>query len=211
MRLKYLLFAFLLCCSSVWAQVASFNKPSLLFENTPMGVSSTVHTVTLTNTGSSSLIISSIQIIGAYSQEFSQTNTCGGSLGAGLNCAINVTFLPVGFGVGAASISVTDNAVGSPQRIPLSGTGLHSVILLWTASATAGVTGYTLYRGTTVGGESSTPITSSPVNSLIYIDLTTLPGVTYYYTVTAVAPSGMSVPSNEASAKTPRRRIVVTN
>src|SRR5262249_10583338 len=46
-------------------------------------------------------------------------NACGSSLNAGTNCQIYVTFTPTGSG----TLSVTDNASGSPHTVALSGTG----------------------------------------------------------------------------------------
>jgi hypothetical protein len=79
--------------------------------------------VTLTNLGSTALSITSITITGTDSGDFSQTNTCGSSVGAGQNCSISVTFTPLATGSRTASVSVTDNGGGSPQTASLSGTG----------------------------------------------------------------------------------------
>jgi titin len=89
--------------------------------------------------------------------------------------------------------------------VSLSGTGIHDVILSWTASTTTGVVGYNVYRGTTSGGESATPLNSSPVNGTTYTDTTVQAGQTYYYVVTAVASNDVtqSADSNEVSATVP--------
>jgi hypothetical protein len=76
------------------------------------------------------------------------------------------------------------------------------VTLSWTASATAGVTGYNVYRGTTQGG----PYTqiASQVATTSYPDSSVTSGNLYYYVVTAVGPGNVeSVYSNEASATAP--------
>jgi hypothetical protein len=44
-------------------------------------------------------------------------------VGAGLSCTISVTFTPSATGARSASVSVADTAPGSPQTVPLSGTG----------------------------------------------------------------------------------------
>ena len=51
--------------------------------------------VTLTNTGSSALAITSITISGANLHLFSQTNTCGTSVAVGSTCTISVVFKPM--------------------------------------------------------------------------------------------------------------------
>jgi hypothetical protein len=71
------------------------------------------------------------------------------------------------------------------------------VALTWTASP--GAVSYNVYRGTTPGGESSTPLNASPVTDTSFTDTTIDAGTTYYYVVQAVNPYGASDPSNEAS------------
>jgi fibronectin type 3 domain-containing protein len=89
--------------------------------------------------------------------------------------------------------------------VALSGTGTHDVILSWTASSTSGIAGYNVYRGTTSGGEGSTPINSTPITGTGYDDTNVQAGQTYYYMVTAVSSNGttQSACSNEASAIVP--------
>jgi hypothetical protein len=101
-------------------------------------------------------------------------------------------------------------------RIPLlaqtsasCGTGVaHCTTLTWIASATQGVT-YSVFRGTTSGGESATPLNSSPITALTYIDPVTLTSSpqTFFYFVEAVETSGTitanSLPSLEVSATFP--------
>jgi titin len=102
-------------------------------------------------------------------------------------------------------LSISDNAGGSPQSVSLTGTGLHDVILTWTASPTIGVAGYNVYRGTTSGGESATPINSAPINGTTYMDENVTAGATYYYVVTSVDSNDVTqgADSNEASATVP--------
>ena len=79
--------------------------------------------------------------------------------------------------------------------------GTAQITLTWTAPTNPGnpaLTGYQIFRGTTPGGESSTPLTT--VTGTTYTDTTTTPGITYYYTVKAVSPMAISPASNEANA-----------
>jgi fibronectin type 3 domain-containing protein len=123
---------------------------------------------------------------------------------AGGACTIAILFTPSASGTRGASLTITDNASGSPQSASLSGAGTHDVILSWIASPTSGIAGYNLYRGTTPGGESSAPLNSSPINSTVYADVNVTAGAQYYYVVTAVAWSGaQSANSNEVSATIP--------
>jgi hypothetical protein len=81
--------------------------------------SSPAKTITLKNNGNLVLNITSITSSG----DFAETNTCGASLPAGMTCTISVTFTPTATGARAGTITITDNANGSPRTVPLTGTG----------------------------------------------------------------------------------------
>jgi hypothetical protein len=159
--------------------------------------------VTLTNSGSAALSVGSISISGTNAADFSQSNTCGSSLAAGSSCTIVVFMTPSGCEARTASLNVADNASGSPQSVSLSGTGSHDVVLSWTPSTASGVTGYDVYRGTTSGGESTTPLNSSPIAGATFTDTNVQGGQTYYYVVTALDGSTQSSASNQVSATVP--------
>ena len=115
---------------SVLLNAAGSHAPSPLLSTGTLAFGS-VHmgqpvsqTATLTNMATSALTISGISISGAQSAGFSQTNSCGTSLAAGLSCTINVTFAPQATGARTATVQIADNASNSPQMISLSGTGL---------------------------------------------------------------------------------------
>jgi hypothetical protein len=78
---------------------------------------------TLSNSGTAPLAINRIAITGVNRTQFSQTNNCGNSLGAGLSCTITVRFTPSQRGTSNATLSVTDNAPASPQTATLTGVG----------------------------------------------------------------------------------------
>jgi hypothetical protein len=101
----------------------TFSPASLNFGNQPVGIGSSPQVATLTNSGSLPLTITSIQITGANSGDFGQTNNCPSSMPPNSNCSINVTFTPAAAGNRSAAVSVTDNVPGSPQSLPLTGTG----------------------------------------------------------------------------------------
>jgi FG-GAP-like repeat/Abnormal spindle-like microcephaly-assoc'd, ASPM-SPD-2-Hydin len=79
--------------------------------------------VTLTNTGNAALSISSIAMTGTAAAQFTETNTCGASVDAGKSCTISVVFAPSAPDNQSATLSITDNAFGSPQSVPVSGAG----------------------------------------------------------------------------------------
>jgi fibronectin type 3 domain-containing protein len=81
---------------------------------------------------------------------------------------------------------------------------LHDVFLSWSASPSSDVVGYYVYRGTTSGGESSTPLNSTAINGISYVDENVTAGVTYYYEIKAVNGSGVQgTASTEAKATIP--------
>jgi len=100
--------------------IVSLSPSSLTFAAQQVNTTSAPQTVTLTNTGTAALSITSIAITGDYSQ----TNNCSTSLAAGASCAINVVFAPVAAGTRTGALVITDNAIGSPHNVPLTGTGL---------------------------------------------------------------------------------------
>jgi len=167
---------------------------------------SSLQIISLSNTGNAVLSITSLAIGGGNSSDFAETaDTCGSSVVAGGNCTIGITFTPSLAGAETASITFTDNAGSGPQSVALSGTGAHDVILTWTASTTSGVAGYNVYRGTTSGGESATPLDPTPIAGTAFADANVVAGQTYYYLVTAVAADGteQSPGSSEVSATVP--------
>ena len=184
---------------------AKLSSSTLAFGNEAWDLISSSQVITLTNTGGASLSISGISFTGTNAADFTNVTTCGSSLAAGGSCTIGVLFTPSIIGACAASLQITDNASGSPQAVSLSGTGTLDVILSWVASSTAGVTGYNVYRGTTSGGESSTPLNSTPISATIYYDENVKAGVTYYYVLRTVGPAdtALSAPSNETVVTVP--------
>jgi hypothetical protein len=82
--------------------------------------------VTLSNIGTSAFSILSpgIVITGTAAADYSQTNTCGSSVGAGQSCTITVTLKPTKKGSRPATLNINDDGGPSPQKVNLSGTGI---------------------------------------------------------------------------------------
>lgn len=132
---------------------AQLSPASLTFDFQAKGTTSSAKPVTLSNTSSGTLAISGITASG----DFGQSNNCGSSVLPGNSCVINVTFTPTAAGSRTGTLTVTDNAPGSPQTVSLSGTGTDFSITVASgsssgASVTAGQTGsYTLTLGGSQG------------------------------------------------------------
>jgi trimeric autotransporter adhesin len=103
--------------------VASFQPSSLTFMAQPLTIKSTADVITLTNNGGATLTGIAITLGGTNAANFADTTTCTATLAAGANCTISVTFTPTMVGPASATLSIADNAIGSPQTIALSGTG----------------------------------------------------------------------------------------
>ncbi len=99
--------------------VANLSTASLAFPSLQINQTSSAQTVTLTNNGNATMVISDISITGDYAQ----TNNCPGSLGIGSSCTFQVTFTPTQGGERDGSLTITDNAPGSPRSIALTGSG----------------------------------------------------------------------------------------
>jgi hypothetical protein len=102
----------------------TLSATALSFGNEAVGSTSQQKSISLTNSGAALLSISSIVLGGSTAHDFSFTKTCGTYLAIGASCTISATFKPVSAGHKSASISIADNAGGSPQSVALSGTGL---------------------------------------------------------------------------------------
>ena len=176
--------------------------PVASFSNQPVAMASATLTVTLANTGTTALTISSFAVSDGNANDFVQNNNCGSSVASGATCTIVVLFTPSAIGARAAALSITDGSTGSPQTVSLSGTGTHEVILSWTVSTSPGVIGYNIYRGTTSGGESASPLNSTPVNGTNFTDEIVIAGAAYYYLATSVISSGVTPSPASAEAST---------
>ncbi|MDE1827245.1 MAG: fibronectin type III domain-containing protein [Thaumarchaeota archaeon] len=115
----------------------------------------------------------------------------------------------------STTVIVTVPTVPSAPQNLVTTAGNAQVTLTWSAPLSNGgaaISGYNVYRGTTSGGESTTPIAT--VTTTGYTDSVGLTnGQTYYYYVTAVNSAGQSSLSNEANAtpqQTPSLSVSVT-
>jgi hypothetical protein len=106
--------------------IASLSPASLTFAKTVVGATSKPQTVTLTNTGVSTLNIASIAPSGDFAI---QSTTCGSTLAAKAKCTVKVTFTPTQTGARTGTLTFTDNAPNSPQTVALSGTGVAQAAL----------------------------------------------------------------------------------
>jgi HYDIN/CFA65/VesB family protein/centrosomal CEP192-like protein len=104
--------------------IVSLSATALNFGTVVVGNTSAAKAVTLTNTGSGILSIAGFSILGTNPGDFLiSANSCGSLLAAGTNCVVQVTFKPAATGVRKATLSISDDGGGSPQKVSLAGTG----------------------------------------------------------------------------------------
>jgi Abnormal spindle-like microcephaly-assoc'd, ASPM-SPD-2-Hydin len=110
--------------SSQSGPTVTLSPTSLAWGKVVVGVTSGKKTVTLTNDGPGTLNISGIATSGDFAlAAFTSKKKCGTTLAAGAACQIKVDFTPTAKGLRSGDLTITDNAAGSPQQVPLSGTG----------------------------------------------------------------------------------------
>jgi hypothetical protein len=97
---------------------------SLTFDNQLIGTVSGPRTITLANSGTAYLAIFEMAITGTDTSAFALTSTCAGGLDIGQSCAASVTFSPASAGAKSATLSISDDAPGSPHFVALSGAGV---------------------------------------------------------------------------------------
>jgi trimeric autotransporter adhesin len=124
----------------------SVSPSTLNFGNVSVG-SSSVLTVTVTNSGRSTITISNTSVSGPG---FNATGIPAGSiLNPGQSAILNVTFAPAAASIVSGNVMITSYATNSPATISLSGTGVQPT------------------GGLSTGGNTVTSITVTPANPTI--------------------------------------------
>jgi hypothetical protein len=119
------------------APAVTLSSTQISFPNQDEGTTSAGLPITLTNSGSTALAISSIAASAVQlpeSKDFSETNNCGASVAVGASCTITVYFSPSVTQEEVGELLITDNAPNSPQGVSLMGTGTVPSVTLGVAS-----------------------------------------------------------------------------
>src|SRR5207249_3485790 len=107
-------------CSAAGAPTVTLSVTKLSFPKTVIGVTSAPKSVTLTNSGTTTLSISSITASG----DFAISNkTCGATVSAGASCVVSMVFRPTAKGSRQGNLTFNDSAPGSPHIVTLAGIG----------------------------------------------------------------------------------------
>lgn len=81
--------------------------------------------VTITNSGTAAMTISSVTVSGTNAADFTPSGSCfGATVAAGSTCTVNVAFAATVAGIETATLTIVSNAPGSPQTVSLSGAGI---------------------------------------------------------------------------------------
>jgi hypothetical protein len=106
--------------------VIAVSPTTLTFSQT-VSTTSADQTVTVSNTGTAAITLSTLTLGGAQAGDFqiSAGSTCtpGGSVAVSSSCLIKLAFTPSATGARSGSLTLVHNAAGSPSTITLNGTG----------------------------------------------------------------------------------------
>src|SRR3989449_593305 len=90
--------------------------------------------VALATISTATLSITSIVLAGLNPGDFAiaagTTCTNAATVVAGASCLVNLTFTPAATGARAATVTIADDAPGSPQSVSLAGTGIVPAVTL---------------------------------------------------------------------------------
>ena len=135
--------------ANTWTTLANSNastpqvtlsEANVTFNSQTIGSTSSAATITLLNSGTSYLTLSSVTMSGANASDFLASSTCGTNVPSGASCTIAVSFKPSTAQTETASVVITGSQPNSPTLIPVTGAGVVAVTsggLVITPSATS--------------------------------------------------------------------------
>lgn len=114
--------------ASVAPAEVTVNPESLDFGDQVIGRISRTQRITVTSTGTGKLYVNSTALAGDDWQQFRVTlDTCtGATVAPQKSCVIDVVCIPARRGSLKTVLTITDNAIGSHQRVELAGNGINS-------------------------------------------------------------------------------------
>jgi len=156
------------------ASAVTLSTTAVNFGNQKLNTASAAQQITLTNSGTGTLVYTGT-LTGTNASMFSKWSNCAGSLAPGAFCTVNVVFTPTATGPASAALTLTDNASDSPQSVSLSGAGVAAAVTLSTTSLSFG----NQVAGTASAAQSVT-ITNSGSATLNFTGTVTGPGASSF-------------------------------
>jgi hypothetical protein len=104
--------------------VVAVNNNALTFAAQPLASTSAAQTITISNPGQATLLLSAVGLSGTHSADYSLGGTCvaNASIAVGASCSLVVRFAPTALGTRSATVTLTSNT--SPVTIGLTGTAV---------------------------------------------------------------------------------------
>ncbi|MGH7484052.1 MAG: choice-of-anchor L domain-containing protein, partial [bacterium] len=195
--------------SNVFIKAGSFTSSqiqlspgSLDFGTQPQGTTSNPpKPITLTNTGNTSVTISSV----VASAGFGESDDCVGTVPVNGTCTIQATFKPTTTGVISGTIQVNDDAAGSPQSVSLTGTGTAATATLVSIAvtpnpATVQVNGQVQFKATgTFSDQSTKDVTAQSTWTTGDTSVATINAATGLATGVAVTDGSISITATDGN------------
>jgi hypothetical protein len=141
----------------IFIPTLSISPGSFDFGNQAVGAASAAQDFTITNSTSQTVTFATIGFTGTNSGDFSDTTDCGTTLASGAVCTVHVTFTAGAVGARSGTLSLSDDAAGSPQTVGLTGTGVNASAVRLSATTIT-------FPGETVG-TASTPESATLTNT----------------------------------------------
>jgi hypothetical protein len=103
------------------APAVCFDNSVITFPDTVVGFTSSVHSVTITNCGTSQLVVSNLVLTGANTGDFIIVSSTCAAIATGNTCVVTLQFAPVAGGPRSANLAFVDNVSGGPTLLTLTG------------------------------------------------------------------------------------------
>jgi hypothetical protein len=116
---------------------ATVYPTGLSFASQNVGTTSAAQTFSVTNTGGANLVITTLTLSNTTDFLISADGCSGQTVAAGNDCVVSVEFKPSTGGTRTGTISIPDNATGSPQTVSLTGAGTGTPVATLESSTIA--------------------------------------------------------------------------
>ncbi|MDQ6776826.1 MAG: choice-of-anchor D domain-containing protein [Actinomycetota bacterium] len=183
-----------IAAANAGAPAVKLSATSLAFGTIGIGKISLAQTITVTNTGTAPLMITSATLGGANPADFAVINdSCAGhTVAAGSGCIAQVTFASATVGGRDATLALTDNASGSPHTVFLTGAATNRVTLSGHVTLNGRpVAGAAVQACPTGSGTQSACVSAqTPSDGTFSLTVMAPPGASY--ALTAFPPNGVS-------------------